>query len=60
VTTEQPSDVDSSDEYPSSWKTPDIRRREEAQSLSENERWLGSLSPGEMQLALRRARGGRS
>jgi hypothetical protein len=44
--------------YPDNWKTPDIRRREEAQSLSSNERWLSSLSPSELQLALRRARGG--
>jgi hypothetical protein len=44
--------------YPESWKTPDIRRREEALSLTDNERWLGSLSPSELQLALRRARGG--
>jgi hypothetical protein len=45
------------DDYPDSWKTADIRRREAAPGPAEFERWLASLSPAELQAALMRARG---
>jgi hypothetical protein len=44
-------------EYPDSWKTADIRRREAVPGPAEFERWLASLSPAELQAALMRARG---
>jgi hypothetical protein len=53
--TEQPDDS-----YPSSWRPREARERDRAVDLTEAEIWLGSLSPAELQVTLKRARGDRS